>query len=100
MTAAWYRWEGSDLLLQVQLQPRASTNAVVGPIGAHLKIRLTAPPVEGRANAELIALLARECAVPRSQVEIVRGDSARRKLLRVRAPRRLPPGVSAPAGSA
>lgn len=91
--SSWYRWDGTDLVLSVQVQPRAGRNTIAGPHGEHLKIRLAAPPVEGRANAELVAFLAQEFGVRREDVEILRGDTARRKLVRVRSPKRLPVAI-------
>lgn len=88
---SWYRWQGADLLLTVRLQPRASRNEIVGPHGDALKIRITTPPVEGQANAHLIKLLADAFDVPRGQVTLVSGDTARSKQLRINTPRRLPP---------
>lgn len=87
----WYRWQGADLLLTIRLQPRASRDEIVGPHGDALKIRITAPPVEGQANAHLIRFLAAAFEVSRSQVSLVSGDTARSKQLRVNSPRRLPP---------
>lgn len=86
----WFRRDGSDIVLQVLIQPRASTEAVVGVIGDHLKIRLTAPPVEGKANECLVAYLARLFGVPQSRVILERGDTSRRKVLRIRSPKKLP----------
>ncbi len=88
---SWYRWQGADLLLTIRLQPRASRDEIVGPHGDALKIRITAPPVEGQANAHLIRFLAAAFEVSRSQVSLVSGDTARSKQLRVNSPRRLPP---------
>ncbi|PKM43665.1 MAG: YggU family protein [Gammaproteobacteria bacterium HGW-Gammaproteobacteria-1] len=89
--AAWFRWQGSDLLLTVRLQPRASRDEIVGPHGDSLKIRITAPPVEGQANAHLIRFLAGAFGVSRSQVTLVSGETARSKQLRIESPRQLPP---------
>ncbi len=67
----------------VRVVPRASRNEIVGVHGDALKVRLTAPPVEGRANDALIAFLAQRLGVRKSQVEIVAGATSRRKMIRV-----------------
>jgi len=54
----FYRWDGDDLILDCHLQPKASRDEFAGLHGERLKIRLTAPPVEGKANAHLLAFLA------------------------------------------
>ena len=61
----------------------ASRNEIVGLYGDALKVRLTAPPVEGRANEALIALLPQRLGVRKSQVQIVAGTTSRRKMIRV-----------------
>jgi uncharacterized protein len=86
----WLRRDGPDLVLQVQIQPRASSDAIAGVLGDRLKIRLTAAPVEGKANEHLIAWLARLFDVPKSQVILERGASSKRKQLRIRSPKKLP----------
>jgi uncharacterized protein (TIGR00251 family) len=68
----------------VKVVPRASKNQVVGIEGDALKIRLTAPPVEGKANDALVAFLADALGVPRAHIEIIVGGTARRKVVRVR----------------
>lgn len=72
----------TDLIVQVQ--PRAPRSEVVGPHGDAVKIRLAAPPVDGAANAELVRFLAERLGVRRNDVTIVRGNTARRKTLRIR----------------
>ena len=67
----------------VRVVPRASRNEIAGVHGDALKVRLTAPPVEGRANKALIAFLAKLLSVRKSQVEIVAGGTSRRKMIRV-----------------
>jgi uncharacterized protein (TIGR00251 family) len=86
----WYRWDGADLILQVHLQPRASADALVGPMGERLKIRITAPPVDGMANDHLIAYLAKLFGVPKNQVVLEQGKTAKRKVVRIKAPRKIP----------
>lgn len=96
MSAArsWYRWSGDDLLLDIHAQPGARRDEVVGPHGDALKVRIAAPPIEGRANDQLVRYLADLCGVPRSRVTVERGQGTRRKRLRITAPKRLPEGVS------
>lgn len=96
---AWYRWEGPDLWLAVHIQPRARQDEIVGPHGDRLKIRITAPPVDGKANAHLIRFLADCFGVPAGAVELLAGSSGREKRLRIHAPRRLPGIVPARPGS-
>ena len=86
----WYRWEGEDLLLSLRVQPRAARDELVGPAGDHLRVRITAPPVEGKANEHLRRFLAGLFHVPRAGVELLAGDQSRSKRLRIRAPARVP----------
>jgi uncharacterized protein len=69
--------------LNVRLQPRARRDEVVGERGEAIVIRVTAPPVDGKANAALCALLARAAGVAPSRVAVVRGHTARDKVIRV-----------------
>lgn len=69
--------------LQLHVQPRASRTEVAGPHGGALRIRLAAQPVDGEANAELVAFLARRLRVPKAAVTIVRGETGRRKVVEV-----------------
>jgi uncharacterized protein (TIGR00251 family) len=68
---------------EVRVAPRSSRNRVVGVHEGALKVALTAPPVDGAANDALRKLLAKALGVAKSEVEIVRGDRARIKVLRV-----------------
>ena len=67
----------------IKVQPRARRNAVVGELGGAVKIALTAPPVDGRANQACIEFLAELLSLPRSAIEIVSGQSSRSKVIRV-----------------
>ena len=67
--------------IQIQVQPRASRTEVVGLHGDAIKIRLTAPPVDGAANQALIRLVASTLHVPRSAVTVRAGHAARRKVV-------------------
>ncbi|HTY86696.1 MAG TPA: DUF167 domain-containing protein [Candidatus Acidoferrum sp.] len=70
-------------LLSVKLQPRASVNAIIGPRGAELGIKVTAPPVEAAANEALVELLAGRLDCARAQVELIRGHKSRHKTLKL-----------------
>jgi uncharacterized protein (TIGR00251 family) len=87
---SWYRWQGDALILALRVQPRAREDALGEPLGDALKVRLQAPPVDGKANARLIAFMADLFGVPRRQVSILGGEAARSKILRIDDPRKLP----------
>lgn len=72
---------GADVLLPVIVQPRASRNAVAGLQGNVLKLMLTAPPVEGAANAACLRFLADILGVSRARLSVIRGTKARHKLI-------------------
>ena len=91
---AWYRWQDESLLLSVRVQPRAKRDELIGPQDGHLRVRITAPPVDGKANDHLRRFLATEFGVPQSQVELVAGAQARLKRIRILAPRKLPDGIA------
>jgi uncharacterized protein (TIGR00251 family) len=67
----------------IRVQPRASRNAVAGEMGDAVKIALTAPPVEGKANEACIEFLAKLLGVARSSVTIAAGETGRNKVIRV-----------------
>jgi uncharacterized protein (TIGR00251 family) len=69
--------------LSVRLQPRARRDEVVGERAGAIVVRVTAPPVDGRANAALCALVAKAAGVAPSRVRVVRGHTARDKVVRV-----------------
>jgi uncharacterized protein (TIGR00251 family) len=68
---------------QVKVQPRAKKSSIVGEVGEALKLALTAPPIEGRANQACVAFLAELLNVSRSSVTIAAGQSSRNKVIRV-----------------
>ena len=86
---SWLRADGSGSLLTLHIQPGAKRTEVVGEHGDALKIRLAAPPVDGKANDALIAFLADARGLPRRDLELRAGMASRRKL--VAAP--LPPSA-------
>jgi len=78
------RQDGADLVIDVRVQPRASRSEIAGTFGERLRIRLQAPPVDGRANAALVEFLAETFGVPRAAVTIEHGLSGRDKRVRIR----------------
>ena len=92
--APWLREEHTGatvaLILALHVQPGAKRTEVAGTHGDALKIRLAAPPVDGKANAELLRFLADAFGVPRHAVTLLRGESSRRKTVRIEAPVRRP----------
>jgi len=85
VTASWLRQAGDDVLLTLHIQPGAKKTEIAGEHGEALKIRLAAPPVDGKANDCLIAFLAERLGVAKSRVELVSGQSSRAKRVRVAA---------------
>lgn len=77
------RVSDSGVTFAVKVHPGAKKNAITGELGDALKISLTAPPVEGRANQACIEFLAKVLKVPRSSVNIASGHSSRNKVIRV-----------------
>jgi uncharacterized protein (TIGR00251 family) len=69
--------------LSVRVQPRASEDAIAGVYGTSLKIRLTAPPIDGAANERLVLFLSNIFAVPRRAVKILAGESSRSKIVEI-----------------
>ena len=89
--AGWYQWQGDTLLLTLRVQPRASKDEIVGPHGEDaLKVRITAPPVDGKANQHLIKFLAKAFGVSKGEVDLLRGESGRDKYFAIKTPRQLP----------
>jgi uncharacterized protein (TIGR00251 family) len=80
---AWLRADGDGVILTLHIQPGAKKTEVAGPHGEALKIRLAAPPVDGKANAALLAFVAAKVGVGRTAVELVSGQTARAKRVRV-----------------
>ena len=69
--------------LSLRFQPRASSNAIVGLHGQCIRVRLTAPPVDGAANSALLDFLASRLGVAPATLELVRGHSGREKVVEV-----------------
>jgi len=90
------RWDNADILLQTRVQPRSS-RAQLGDIeNERIKISVTAPPVDGKANEQARKLLAKAFGIGVSRVSLIRGQNSRDKVFRIIAPDRLPAGIVAP----
>ncbi len=74
---------GDGLIFKVLLQPRSSRNQIVGLKADALKIKLTAPPVDGKANKALLDFLAKKLGVSKSQLQIIAGHTSRKKQIEV-----------------
>ena len=79
----WLRVAGDDVVLSLHIQPGAKRTEVAGVHGEALKIRLNAPPVDGKANDALIAFLADRLGVPKARVVLEAGQTSRSKRVRV-----------------
>lgn len=89
----WLHEEAGALVLTLHIQPGARTSEVAGLHGEALKIRLAAPPVDGKANAALIEFLAQRLDIPRTRIDLISGTSLRHKRLRIHGA--MPPAVIA-----
>jgi uncharacterized protein (TIGR00251 family) len=81
--AGFFRETGQGVRISVLIQPGAARDEILGPVEDRLKIRLTAPPQEGRANKALIKLLAKRLKAAPSRISILKGHKSRRKELLV-----------------
>jgi uncharacterized protein (TIGR00251 family) len=77
------REDASGTSIQVRVHPRSKKNAITGELGDALRVSLTTPPVEGRANEACIEFFAKLLKVPRSSVTIASGQASRNKVIRV-----------------
>ncbi len=70
-------------IIRVRVLPRTSKNQIVGIDGGVFKVKLTAPPVEGKANKALVQFLAKKLGLPKRDIEIVSGEHSREKSIRI-----------------
>jgi uncharacterized protein (TIGR00251 family) len=89
------RRDGADLLLDVRVQPRATRSEIAGLHGERLRIRLQAPPVDGKANVALVDFVASAFCMPRARVTIEHGLTGRDKRLRLRGAPPVPAPLAA-----
>lgn len=94
MQHSWYRWQSDALILNVRVQPGARKNEFAGLLDERLKIRLAAPPVDGKANQALVKFIASACGVSVRQVSLLAGQTSRSKRVCIDSPRLLPEGIT------
>ena len=79
-----FRKTKDGIVIEVKVEPRASKKGIAGVLDNVLKVRLTAPPVEGEANEQLVEVIAEAAGVRKGSVRIVRGRSSRRKTVEIK----------------
>ena len=82
----FYRWEDDGLHLFIRVQPKSSKDEFSEVMDERIKIRITAPPVDGKANKHLIKYLAKAFKVSKSQITIKNGETSRNKHLIIHNP--------------
>ncbi|WP_229510329.1 DUF167 family protein YggU [Pasteurella canis] len=87
--------QGEDLRLRIFLQPKASKDRIVGLHDNELKITITAPPIDGQANAYLLKFLSKTFKVPKSSIVLEKGELNRHKQILILNPKVIPEVVSA-----
>lgn len=88
------RDDARGLVLELHVQPGARKDEIVGLHGSRLKIRLAAPPIDGKANRHLLEFLASVFSVPMANVQLLRGATSRTKTVLVAGARELPTALS------
>ncbi|MHB9329634.1 DUF167 family protein YggU [Phytobacter ursingii] len=83
------------LVLRLYIQPKASRDNIIGLHGDELKVAITAPPVDGQANAHLVKFLAKQFRVAKNQVLIEKGELGRHKQVKITHPQQIPSAVTA-----
>lgn len=87
--------QADGLVLRLYIQPKASRDQIIGLHGDELKVAITAPPVDGQANAHLIKFLAKRFRVAKGMVTIEKGEQGRHKQIRIENPQTLPAEIAA-----
>ncbi|MFM2597270.1 DUF167 family protein YggU [Vibrio fortis] len=94
MSVAVWR-EEDDILLRLYIQPKASRDKIIGLHGEELKVAITAPPVDGKANAHLTKYLSKQFKVAKGLVKIEKGELGRHKQVRICSPNQIPNEIEA-----
>ena len=93
---SFYKWGDDTLFLRLYVQANAKKDELIGEYGDRLKVRITALPVENKANNYLLKYLAKHFAVPPSQVKLVKGENQRAKQVKIIRPQQLPEIIKRP----
>lgn len=92
---SFYKWDGDDLELNLYVQPNTKQDEIVGEYDQKLKIRITAPAVDNKANKYLLKFLAKIFAVPPSRIKLLKGENQRAKRVKILSPLNLPEYIEA-----
>lgn len=96
----FYQWQGNDLIIYIKVQPNASKDELCEIVhnetqADQIKIRITATPVNGKANKHLIAYLSKLFKVAKSQISLLSGETGHNKKLIIKSPKQLPDTIKA-----
>ncbi|WP_305816077.1 DUF167 family protein YggU [Photobacterium leiognathi] len=90
MTEKAIHQDGDDLIVRLYIQPKASRDQIVALHGDEIKIAITAPPVDGKANAHLVKYLSKQFKVAKGLIHVEKGLQGRHKQVRIEAPKAIP----------
>ena len=90
----FFKWQGDDLIISVRVQPRAANDTFAEYNDEYIKVRITAPPIDGKANAHLIAFLSKAFKVAKSGIQLLSGETGRNKRLLIQQPKVLPEAIA------
>ena len=85
---------GADIRLRIFLQPKASKDQIIGLHDNEVKICITAPPIDGQANAHLLKFLSKQFKVPKSRIQIEKGELSRHKQILIPQPQSIPDAIA------
>jgi len=87
---SFFQWQGDDLLLICHIQPRAKETSIAGTHNDKLKIRVSAPPIDNKANQQITSFLAIEFDIKKSNITLVSGQQHREKKFLIKSPKNIP----------
>ena len=86
----WFKWQDGDLILKIKVQPKSSINKFFEPEEEEIKLKITAPPVDGKANEAVIKFLSKLFGVSKSSITILSGETGRHKRIKIASPQKIP----------